>query len=70
MQCFWFPEDILITVILIENNRDCVKSDWNDRVKEIVLKVTEMIESKTVLIYWFITQIQFIFIFLSNLQGF
>lgn len=34
MQCFWFPEDILITVILIENNRDCVKSDWNDRVKD------------------------------------
>lgn len=34
MQCFWFPEDILITVILIENNRDCVKSDWSDRVKD------------------------------------
>lgn len=32
MQCFWFPQDILKPVILIENNRDCVKSDWNDRV--------------------------------------
>lgn len=34
MQCFWFPEDILKTVILIENNRDSVKSDWNDRVQD------------------------------------